>query len=212
MVEEINLNKIDWEKVNKIFTPEKKAILEILKEESSRYPYVREILLLLAAGSILSLSVLFPTFPMILAPFLPWNKYNKGRFKQTISRLKTQKSVEIVEENGEQIVKITEKGRMKALKYKIEEIKIKEPKKWDKCWRIVIFDVPEGSRKLRDLFRERLKALHFYPLQKSVWVHPFPCFDEIEFLRQIYGVGFDVYYVIAKKIEGEEILLRFFNL
>ncbi len=212
MGEEINLKKIDWEKVNKIFAPEKKAILEILEEESNRYPHVKEILLLLAAGSVLSLSVLFPTFPMILTPFLSWSKYNKGRFKQTVNRLKAKKLVEIIEENGEQVVKITEKGRIKALKYKIEEIKIKEPKRWDKCWRIVIFDVPEGSKKLRDLFREKLKSLHFYPLQKSVWVHPFPCFDEIEFLRQIYGVGFDVSYVIAKKIEEEKKLLSFFNL
>lgn len=212
MREEINLNKIDWEKVERIFAPEKKEILAILKEESNRYPYIKEILLLLAAGSVLGLSALFPIFPMILAPFLPWNKYNKGRFKQTINRLKTQKLVEIIEEHGEQVVKITEKGRIKALKYKIEEMKIKEPKRWDKCWRMVIFDVPEGSRKLRDLFRERLKILNFYPLQKSVWVHPYPCFDEIEFLRQIYGVGVDVYYVIAKKIEDEEKLLSYFNL
>lgn len=212
MGDEINLNKVDWEKVNKIFTPEKKAILEILKEESNRYPYVKEILLLLAAGSILGLSVLFPTFPMILAPFLPWNKYNRGRFKQTINRLKTQKLVEIIEENGEQIVKITEDGKIKALKYKMEEMNIKEPKRWDKCWRMIVFDVPEDSRKLRDLFRERLKILNFYPLQKSVWVHPYPCFDEIEFLRQIYGVGVNVYYVVAKKIEDEEKLLSYFNL
>lgn len=212
MSEKIDLSKINFDKLEKIFAPEKKELLEILREESRRYPYIKEILLLLAAGSVLTLTVLFPTFPMMVAPFLPWNKYNKGRFKQTIDRLKQQKLVEVTEEGGEQVVKITEKGRVKALKYKIEEMKIKEPKRWDKCWRMVIFDVPEGSRKLRDLFRERLKVLHFYPLQKSVWVHPFPCFNEIEFLRQIYGVGFNVYYVIAKKIENEEKLLSFFNL
>lgn len=52
----------------------------------------------------------------------------------------------------------------------------------------------------------------FYMLQKSVWVHPYPCFDEIEFLRQVYNVGINVTYILAEKIENAEDLKDHFKL
>jgi len=52
----------------------------------------------------------------------------------------------------------------------------------------------------------------FYMLQKSVWVYPYPCFDEIEFLRQIYKVEINVTYILAKSIENSEYLADNFQL
>lgn len=41
---------------------------------------------------------------------------------------------------------------------------------WDGKWRIVIFDIPESKRVIRNLFRRNLKKWEFKNLQKSVWI------------------------------------------
>lgn len=41
---------------------------------------------------------------------------------------------------------------------------------WDGRYRIVIWDVPETKRRLRNLLRRKLKEWDFKELQKSVWV------------------------------------------
>lgn len=40
---------------------------------------------------------------------------------------------------------------------------------WDGKWRIVVFDIPENKRLVRDILRSRLKLWGFKPWQKSVW-------------------------------------------
>lgn len=42
--------------------------------------------------------------------------------------------------------------------------------KWDGKYRIVIWDIPEKKRRIRDLFRRRLKSWGFKTWQKSVWI------------------------------------------
>ena len=43
-------------------------------------------------------------------------------------------------------------------------------KDWDGKWRVVIFDIPEQKRRVRDLFRRKLKHWGFKNWQQSVWV------------------------------------------
>lgn len=204
---------IDWEKAYKIFYNDKENILHALKRETERYPYVKEILIILAAGTLISAALVMPGIAKLFAPS-SWNGkgYKRYRLGQTLKRLKRQKIIEVVETKDGPIIKITENGMNRALKYKLDEMRIKQKESWDKKWRIVIFDIPEGKRKLRDEFRERLKQLGFYQLQKSVFVHAFPCADEIEFLRHVYSVYVDVTTIIATKIENEERLHTFFKL
>lgn len=40
---------------------------------------------------------------------------------------------------------------------------------WDGKWRIIIFDIPEKNRQIRNLLRYRLKEWGFIKWQKSVW-------------------------------------------
>lgn len=56
---------------------------------------------------------------------------------------------------------------------------------WDGLWRLVIFDIPEENKKLRDTFRNKLKSLGFVMFQKSVWVTPFDVTSKVvEFLEE----------------------------
>ena len=61
------------------------------------------------------------------------------------------------------IFKLTELGQ-DALGFEFNE------KDWDGKWRVVIFDIPEQKRRVRDLFRRKLKHWGFKNWQQSVWV------------------------------------------
>lgn len=209
----LNLKDINWDKVEKIFASEKESILKKLEREISRYPYAKEILYLLAGGGVLAACLVAPGLSMVLKPFVYNGKgYKKWRLRQTLQRLKKQKLVEVVEIKDEMVVRITREGKVRALRYKLDEMKIKKPKKWDKKWRIIIFDIPERRKGFRNIFRQYLKQLDLYRLQRSVYIYPYPCFDEIEYLRQIFGVSIHVNYVVAERIENDDYLKLKFRL
>lgn len=50
-------------------------------------------------------------------------------------------------------------------------------------------------------------------IQRSVYLHPYECFDEIEFIRTLYGVKRFVKYILAEDIEEvRQIIKKFPNL
>lgn len=200
-------------KAYKLFYNDKENLLHALRRGTERYPYVKEILLILAAGTVISAAFLMPGVARLLSPSV-WQgrEYKRNRLGQVLKRFRKQKIIEVVDTSEGPIVRITQNGLMKALKYKLGEMKIKSKDTWDKKWRVVIFDIPEAKKRLRDEFREKLKQVGFYQLQKSVFVHAFPCADEIEFLRQVYRVDIDVTTIIASHIEGEDRIKDFFHI
>lgn len=207
------MESVDWEKAYKIFQEDKKDIFDTLKREGERHPRIKDVLLILASGTLVSAAILMPGLPAVFSPFLWEGKgFKKGRFKQTLKRLQKQQMVETVETKDGYAVRITKNGITKALKYKLEEMQVIKQKHWDKKWRVIVFDIGEDKKKLRDELRKRLKQIGFYTLQDSVYVHAFPCQDEIEFLRQIYGVDIEVTVILALKIEGEEKLKSYFGI
>src|SRR3989339_239988 len=92
------------------------------------------------------------------------------------------------------------------------EYKLPHPKCWDKKWRVLIFDIPEKRKYLREKIRNTLGAIGFSQLQKSVWVYPYDCEDLIALLKADFKVGKDVLYVIADKIEYDAPLRAKFGL
>lgn len=210
---QLELAQVNWEKMEKVFVADRDSFIKRIKKGKIINPHTKEILTLLAGGAVFGLSIVFPALPMALSPFIiDKNKFNNRYYNQTMKRLEKQKLVEIVYEGDQTIVRITKEGKVRALRYKLSEMQVKRPKVWDKKWRIVIFDIPEKYKRVRELFRWHLKSMNFYMLQKSVWVHPYPCEGEIEFLRQVYKVGINVTYILAEKLENSQYLKDRFEL
>lgn len=120
--------------------------------------------------------------------------------------------IERVVKDGEVYYEITGQGRTRLCK----RIKLdKLGQKWDGRWRILIFDIPEKTRLKRDYLRQKLYALGFGHLQKSVWVSPFDITREVrEFLR-FQGLDEGVILFEAKRIgeyEDKEIADRAWHL
>jgi DNA-binding transcriptional regulator PaaX len=107
-------------------------------------------------------------------------------------------------DNGEYVIELTEKGRLKAMEYQLlKNLEIKN-KKWDGRWRMIIFDIPEKFRKGRNALRWKIKKLGFYELQQSVFVVPYECQKEIDLVVNYFDLKPYVYYGILE-IAGEEI-------
>jgi phenylacetic acid degradation operon negative regulatory protein len=45
---------------------------------------------------------------------------------------------------------------------------------WDRKWRIILFDIPESQRTVRQMFRLKLLDFGARMLQSSVWISPYP--------------------------------------
>lgn len=95
---------------------------------------------------------------------------NKSALASALKRLRENGFVELISDK-ELTLRLTDKGRSKALwtKMKLEE------EKWDGKWRLVIWDIPEKRRKARDLLRHQLKQLGFEKIQNSVWASKKNC-------------------------------------
>ena len=91
-------------------------------------------------------------------------------------------------------------------------MEIKKPAKWDGEWRIVIFDIPERFKKAREALRLKLKELGFRELQKSVFIFPYECEDEINFIVEVFLIRPFVRFIRVKSFTNEEQLKIKFNL
>lgn len=85
--------------------------------------------------------------------------------------------------------RLTRKGKDRLWKYDMKTLVIQKKQRWDKRWRVVLFDIPERRRKDRDLFRKDLTSLGFYALQRSVFLHPYPCQKEVLLLCKKYRIS-----------------------
>lgn len=108
---------------------------------------------------------------------------------QAIHRLRKRKLISINTKNGVTRIVLTEKGRVRKLEYDINRLKVPKPEKWDGKWRFLLFDIPEKRRAGRDLFRKQIERLGFLQFQRSVWVYPYPCEKEVDFLAEKFGVA-----------------------
>jgi len=142
-----------------------------------------------------------------------WDKINQRALRQSIKSLYERKLINIKEnKDGTLSLILSDNGKQKVLTYEIESIRIKRPKNWDRKWRLIIFDIPEKFKKVREAMRYKLKQLGFYQLQKSVFVFPYECQDEADFLIEFYDIRPYVRQVIAEKIDNELHLRQFFEL
>jgi len=107
---------------------------------------------------------------------------------------------------------LSDKGKEKALTYNLDKIKIKKPVQWDGKWRVVLFDIPESQKKVREALRFHLKNMDFFEFQKSVFIHPFECRDEIDYLIEFYNIRPFVRFIIGESVDNELHLKKHFNL
>lgn len=174
----------------------------------------QKVLLLLMAGLAMGLSHSPKQhFKILKAIPKEWKEIDREMLKRAIRSLYRSRLIKEKENNdGTVTLVLTDKGKEKALTYNLDKMEIKKPVQWDKKWRIVLFDIPERIKKVREAMRDHFKNLGFYEFQKSVFVHPYDCKDEIEYLIEFYDIRKFVRFIIAESLDNELHLKDYFKI
>ena len=182
-------------------------------KKNKSYITQEKLLRLLADGALTMAGILTSRVPgarQILLGNMPQEIY-PSTVLRTTRRLYRKGLVKVSETKQGYKVEITNKGKTEILKFDLNTLEIPVPEKWDKKWRMVFFDISEKRKKERDFLCHKLKAMNFYLMQESVFIHPYPCKKEIEFLREVLNVPHEVKLGILDEVENEEDLKRIFS-
>ncbi len=140
-------------------------------------------------------------------------KRRKKKFSATFNYLKNKGLINIEYRGAQIYISLTPKGKRLANKYQIDDLKIKKPKKWDKKWRILIFDIKDRDKMKREALRGKIKELGLFQLQKSVWICPYGFQEEMNILRGFFRLtGAEMKTMIAYDIENDYEARKFFKI
>jgi hypothetical protein len=193
-----------------------KRVKEIMRENKNAKTVLNATLALMAVGGALTLGVMAPgVFGELTRMAYRRKKEKYEQYREIWQRfylLKQKGNLDFVkEENGYSVYRLSKKGREKIKKFIFDEFFIRKPAEWDGKWRLVIFDIPESQNKARGALRRKLKDLGFYQCQKSAWIHPFPCLEEIEFLKDAFNVKPFVKLFLVDEMTDGKVLYHFRN-
>lgn len=138
--------------------------------------------------------------------------YNNRQVTQAFSGLRRYRFVRHVREKGGSAYSLTPKGETRLRNIVIDDIELKAQKNWNGKWYLVMYDLPIRFKKARNAFRWKLKNLGFFQFQKSVWVYPYPCEEEILFVADFFGVRKHIEILEVNKILDDSKLKSHFGL
>ena len=184
------------------------------KKRSRRGQIERAILSTLAIAGVGLVAMAAPNTLQLLKKVDPdWiiRRDPKQRLREAAYRLQRQGFVAFEHKHNRVLLRITSKGKTR-LQSLIIRGPLPQPLRWDRKWRLVIFDIPEKKHDLRARARGIVAGFGFVRLQDSVWVYPYDCEEAIALLKAELRIGKDLLYIIADAIEYDAPLRKTFDL
>lgn len=177
-------------------------------------PLKQKILLLLAAGVALSFAGTLGRQWRILEDIpREWKKINRQYLYRVVREFRDRQLVSAKDNaDGTLSVFLTKKGRERVLTFDDRKMRIEKPNRWDGKWHVVLFDIPEKNKLARESLRFKLRELGFHQWQKSVFVYPYTCREQIDFISEFFNVRAHVRYATMSDITNEAELRLHFNL
>jgi len=182
------------------------------------YKVLKVLAISTAIGVALTTFLVAPNLIRVAAPLFKhladsdkraWQR-EREKIKRAIQKLQERRLIEVIEKDGEIYLKVTAKGRATYRKFDIANVILPKKEEWDEQWRLVIFDIPEKYKSARNSLRQKFLQLGFYPLQKSAFIYPFGCQDEVDFVAKFFGVSRFVEYVECSSLGLSESRARVF--
>lgn len=130
------------------------------------------------------------------------------RLQQVIYKMKENGYLAGQYEHG---LQITEKAKRRIAKIDLDSLMAKPQPHWDKLWRVIIYDIPEERKVARNALASRLRQYGCFQLQKSTWITPFPCRNDIVAITTQYNIANYVTYFEATHLDNAGPLLRRFH-
>lgn len=125
-------------------------------------------------------------------------QYRKHNFYQLLSRSYKANFIEKIEKGGKIYIRITSEGK-KTIQRDFPMLSLQK-RKWDGRWRIIMFDVEEVNKKVRNRLRRKLRELGFGMLQKSVFISPHDLLKDFGEFAQASGIKDYLYLLETHKL------------
>lgn len=174
---------------------------------------VKDVLRLVGAGiAIGGMAAAAPNTLQLIDYFDPKGRDERNRIWKAIKYLEEKNRVILREEHGHTYVFLTKEGKVRLNEDSIGELAIARPRRWDHKWRMVMFDLPARHNKVRDAFRLKLEDLGFRQYQRSVFIIPFECHEEVHTIAAWYGVDEYIRYIVATEVHDMRDFIKLFDL
>ena len=189
--------------------------MEIEAGKQRRKRYIQDaVLATLATTGVIAVAALAPTVLIAVGQIARQSGYKMGwKARTAAGRLAQKGLVRFVKVGGRKHIEITEAGRRF---FALESAKMAagagRKRRWDRRYRMVVFDIPEKRKGVRERLRRIMRELGFLRIQDSVWVAPHECEELVALIKAELRIGKDVLYVIVESIENDAWIRRHFNL
>lgn len=174
------------------------------------------ILATIGIAGVLTLAAVAPNAVQLLQYVIktPAQRSAKLYYLKSVVRKMADSGLIVFTENnrGQTVIRLTNKGKKELKLYNLKHQSIPKPRRWDGKYRLIIFDIKEWKRGVRDNLRDWLKHLGLLPLQQSVWVYPYECQEILVLLKAHFKIGREVLYITADEIENDLWLRQEFGL
>jgi len=194
----------------------KESIEKFIDSESAPATAGKFLLMTLALGGIAMSGAIAPGLFYLFKDNNISRKYSKNQLRNSFYNLKRNKLIKIVGVKGDNFrIELTNTGQKRVREFYFAKLAIKKPIKWDKKWRVFIFDIPTRPKiynQAREALRKKIKDLGFYQMQKSVWVYPYECTDEILFVAELFYVQKYIEILTVEKLLHEDKIKKVFYL
>lgn len=180
--------------------------------EYRRGEITKDILRLVGAGVIMAGAIAAPNAVQLIDMFDPKSPRERNRIWKALKYLESKRHVELDNEGAHTFVRLTESGKRRLDEERIWEMTIQSPRRWDRKWRLVLFDIPARSETIRQSFRQKLEDFGLKLYQRSVFIYPHECYEQVTIVAKWYGVDMHVRYIVAEEINDARKFLKEFDL
>lgn len=129
------------------------------------------------------------------------NSTNDYSVLRTLKNL--EKSGDVMSFNNEKgsYVRVTRNGRQKLRSLNLSSDTNIISTHWDGKWRMVILDVPENDKEVRNALRYILKKARFVCLKNSVWISPYPFEYMLEGMKRDLELGNEIMISVTEYLD-----------
>lgn len=181
-------------------------------KDTTKEDVVEMILSTLLVVGVLAIAVTMPNAVQLFKYFGKRDASEQWRIRRSVSRLEKRGFVGRRFVRGEEYYVLTSTGKERAMRYKLKSMTIKRQKKWDGLWRIVMFDIPENKKPARRAIGHAIQKLGCLQYQKSVFITPYPCAEEINFTGECFDVRKHIRIITANDVEDVGSIKKHFKI
>lgn len=169
------------------------------------------VLAIVQTAGALAIVAVAPNVLLALPALMGKERYSAAfQARNAVGRLLAKR---FIKKNARGFLEITEAGaRHLALQQARSEKPASAKRRWDGRYRLVMFDIPQRRRGVRDRLRSLMREFGFLRIQDSVWLSPYDCEDLVALVKAELRVGRDVLYAVVDQIDNDAWVREHFSL